>query len=794
MAGDVRAALRGLRQHPGFAALAIVIVALASGTNAVVYPVVRAVLLDRLPFTEPDRLTSIAPDGFVSNADIDFLRARARSFDSVAAFSPGWTMTLEGAGEPARVTADKTSANLFDTLGVRPLLGRTFARDEDVPGRTGVAILSYRLWQTQFAADPHVVGRTVTLEEAPHQIIGVMDREFELFGREAELWMPLAFDRTSPFWKGTVSRAVARLRSGVTLALATDELQALAPAWRRDLDYPKDWGHQMVVAPLRDTIVGDARLALVVLATAVGVLLILTAANLGTLLLGRQIGRRRESAVRAALGATTIDIFRQAVVETLVLALAGTLAGVAVASATLPIVVHAMPPEIPRQAAIRIDPAVFGVVLAMSCTAAIVLGVLPSLWFARPSHEFLRAGSTQTPAPGARRSLDVLVVGQVGASIVLAAAATLTMRSLVALQHVDPGFVAQHVLTLKLQPSRDRVRTAAEASRYYGGVMASVAAIAGVERVGAINHLPLSGFNWMTNITRDDRPLPPGVSPPNAGWRMIAGTYFDAMRIPLLAGRTFHPHDDAAAPAVAVVNDAFARRFFDDARSAVGRTVRTGSARSTELVTIVGVVGNVRHVSLMRPPQPELYRPIGQSFPVAAALVIRTSVAPESVAASVRRAVRAVDGTVPIADMASLPVLLERTLGRPRFIAFLLTLFAGAGLAVLLSGVYGVVAYTAGRRQREIGIRLALGAAPMNVAQLILRQGGLYAIAGVGVGAPIAIAGAGFMRGVLFGIQPRDPVAIAALCVVVGGATIAAAAPAALRAITLNPASVLKSD
>jgi predicted permease len=794
MASDVRAALRGLRQHPGFAALAIAIVGLASGANAVVYPVVRAVLLEPLPFTEPDRLTSIAPNGFVSNADVDFLRARARAFEAVAAFSPGWTMTLDGAGEPARVTADKTSANLFDTLGVRPLLGRTFAPDEDAPGRAHVAILSYRLWRTQFAADPHVVGRTVMLEDAPHQIIGVMGREFELFGREAELWMPLPFDPTSPFWKGTVSRAIGRLRAGVHPQMATDELRALLPAWQRELDYPTDWGHQMNVAPLRDTIVGDARLSLVVLATAVGVVLILTAANLGTLLLGRQIGRRRESAVRAALGASTIDIFRQTLVETLVLGVAGTLTGVAVAWLALPAIAHAIPPEIPRQAAIRIDAGVFGVVLAMSCTAAIVFGVLPSLWFARPSHEFLRAGSTQTPGPGARRSLDALVIGQVGASVVLAAAATLTMRSLVALQHVDPGFVPQHVLTLKLQPSRDHVRTAGEASRYYGDVMARVAAIAGVERVGAINHLPLSGFSWMTSITRDDRPLPPGVSPPNAGWRMIAGAYFDAMRIPLIAGRTFDGRDDATAPAVAVVNDVFARRFFEDARSAVGRTIRTGSARSTELVTIVGVVGNVRHVSLMRPPEPELYRPIGQSFPIAAALVIRTSVAPESVAASVRRAVRSIDGTVPIADMASLPVLLQRTLGRPRFIALLLALFAGAGLAILLTGVYGVVAYTAGRRQREIGIRLALGAAPRNVAQLILRQGSLYAIAGVGVGAPIATVGAGFMRGVLFGVQPRDPVAIATLCLVVGGATIAATAPAALRAINLNPTSVLKSE
>ncbi|MGH9346019.1 MAG: ABC transporter permease, partial [Vicinamibacterales bacterium] len=310
MLQDVRLALRSFRQHPGFSALAVLVVALGAGANASVFSVVRAVLIEPLPYVRPDKLVSIWPDAFVSNGDLDFLRTRSRTLAQVASSSPGWTMSLVGAGEPRRVTATKTSANLFALLGVQAILGRVFAPDEDLPTRSRVAILSHELWQSAFGGDPRAVGQVVTLEGQPHQIIGVMGPAFELLGREAELWMPLPFDRTSPFWKGTVAYGIARRREGVDLAAAARELRSLIPAWRRELGYEADWGRESVVAPLRERVVGNVRRPLLVLLGAVGLIVMLTAANLGALLLGRHVARRREMAVRGALGASPWRLMR----------------------------------------------------------------------------------------------------------------------------------------------------------------------------------------------------------------------------------------------------------------------------------------------------------------------------------------------------------------------------------------------------------------------------------------------------------------------------------------------------
>ncbi len=791
---DVRLALRAFRQHPGFSALAVLIIALGAGANASVFSVVRAVLIEPLPYARPDELVAIWPDGFVSNGDVDFLRARARSFVQVAGSSPGWTMALVGAGDPQRVTATKTSANVFQTLGVRPLLGRTFASDEDRPGRNRVAILSHALWQSKFRGDPSAIGRIVTLENNPHEIIGVMGPGFELLGRDAELWMPLPFDRTSPFWRGTVSQGLARLRPGTDIEAAARELQSLVPAWRRELGYEQDWGRAATAAPLRDRIVGDVRQPLLILIGAVGLIVLLTAANLGTLLLGRHVARRREMAVRSALGASAWRLVSQTAAESVVLAMAGGTAGVLAAWLTLPSVVRLLPPEMPRVAAIDIDPLVLATVLAAALVSVLGVGVLPSILTVRPTLQpVLRLGA-QSETRGGRRTLDLLVVGQVALAMVLGIGAALMVRSLIALQRVHPGFEAERVLTLKLQPSGERVRGIDRAVAYYTAVMQRVAAVPGVAHVAAVNHLPLSGYNWTATVRLDERPLPPGVSPPTAGWRMIHGPYFQTMGIPVLAGRTFSEHDNGTSPGVAIVNEAFARQFFGSAAAAVSRTIRTGSASGEQTPQIVGVVGSVRHAALSREPAPEMYRPFAQSFSIALALVVRTSGPPTSVIAGVRESVWAVDPAVPIADMLPLTTLLRDSLGKPRLLATLLLVFASVGLAIVVSGVYGVVAYSVRRRERELGIRLALGAAPRSVGGLVVRQGLFYALAGLAIGAPIALALTGLMRSLLFAVQPRDPATFAGLITAVTAATIAATLVPAFRAQRVDPAAVLRSD
>ncbi len=794
MLQDVRLACRSLRRQPAFSALAVLIVALGAGANASVFSVVRAVLIEPLPYAQPERLVSIWPEGFVSNGDVDFLRTRSRSFAHVASSSPGWTMSLLGAGDPRRVTATKTSANLFDMLGVRPMLGRTFGPDEDLPGRHRLAILSYGLWQSKFNGDPAAVGRVVTLEGGPHQIIGVMGEDFELLGREAELWMPLPFDRTSPFWKGSVSHALARLRDGVDLHTAERERRSLLPAWRRELGYGQDWGRDSIVAPLRDLVVGDVRRPLLVLIGAVGLIVMLTAANLGTLLLGRHVARRREIAVRGALGASVWRLVRQTATESLVLALVGATAGVFAARLTLPALIQLLPADMPRVTAIDIDPLVLAAVLAASMLSVLGFGTLPSLLAVRPDLQpMLRLGAQSETQTG-RRTLHLLVVGQVALAIVLGVGAALMARSLLALQNVHPGFEPAQVLTLKLEPSGEQVRGVDRSTAYFGAILARVAAVPGVVRAAAINHLPLSGYNWVSTVTLDDRPLPPGVSPPRVGWRMIQGPYFEVMHIPLVAGRTFTEHDTRASQAVVIVNEAFAKQFFGSPPHAIGRTIRTGSARGEQTPLIVGVVGGVRHVSLSREPAPEMYRPYAQGFSLALALVVSTKGAPSSVMAAVRQAVWAVDPTVPIADMLPLATLLRDSLGRPRLLAILLLVFASVGLAIVLSGVYGVVAYSVRRREREMGIRLALGAAPASVGNLVVQQGVAYALAGLACGVPIAFGLTGFMRSLLFGIHPRDPATFASLCALIAATTVAATIVPARRARRVEPAAVLKAE
>jgi predicted permease len=794
MLHDIRLALRAFRQHFGFAAFAALIVALGAGANASVFSVVRAVLIDPLPYARPDELVSIWPDGFISNADLDFLRTRARSFVEIGATSPGWTTGLLGAGEPRRITATKTTANMFEMLGVAPALGRTFRRDEDRPGSEDVVILSDALWRSVFHGDPHVLGRFVTIEEQRREIIGVMGPDFELLGRDADVWLPLPFDRASPFWKGSVAQGIARLRDGVTIDAAGRELQALVPQWRSALGYQQDWGRDATIAALKSVAVGDVRRPLLVLLAAVGLIVLLTAANLGTLLLGRHVARRRELAVRGALGASMWRLVRQTATESLVLALAGAAAGIAAARLTLPLLIRLLPPDMPRVPSIALDPVVLAAVIVASIASVLLLGVLPSLLAVRPSLQPLLRLGAQSETRAGRRTLDLLVVAQVALAIVLGAGAALMGRSVLALQRVNPGFDADHVLTLKLQPGADRIDGIDSAVAYYDAMAASIERVPGVAQVAAINHLPLSGYNWVTGVVREDRPLPPGVSPPTAGWRMIDGPYFETMGIPVIAWRTFTQHDTRESPGVAIISEPFARRFFDDPADAIGRTVLMTSPRDVQPVQVVGVVGGVRHLSLASAPEPELYRPYAQSFPMTLAIVARTSVAPGSLIASVRQAVWDVDASAALADLLPLRTLLRDSLDRPRLIAVLLLAFAVIGLAVVLSGVYGVVAYSARRREREIGIRLAVGAGPASLVWLVVRQGALYAATGLLVGVPAALALTAFMRSLLFGVRPHDPATIAGLSALIVASTLTATLIPALRVRRVDPAAVLRAE
>jgi putative ABC transport system permease protein len=675
-------------------------------------------------------------------------------------------------------------------LGARPVHGRLLQPDDAAPGRR-VIVLGHRLWQTRFGGDPTVIGRTITLGGAPVEIIGVLSAAAGVLDVDADAWIP--FERDPRLDAARNSLGYARLRPGVDLETALRELRELMPQARREDGGTKIAPDAIQLVPLTRAIIGDLRTPLLLVAAAVALLVLLTAANLGTLLLERQIGRRRDAAVRTALGASRARLAREAAVESSMIAVAGAIAGLMAARLALPALVHILPREMPRLDDVAINPIVIVAVLAVSVVTVLIFGVTPSFVATSGSVQpFVREGA-HTDSRGSRRFLDLLVVAQLALAIVLGLGAALMARSLWVLQHVNPGFDAERVLTVRLQPGDARYRGPGRALAYYREVAERVAALPGVARVGVINHIPLSGYDWGRTVQSDDQPVLPPSSLPRFGWRMIDGDYFAAMGIPLRAGRLFATSDGANAPPVVIVNEAGARRLFNTAEAALGRGIRMKDPIGEAHAVIIGVVADVRHRGIASEPQPEFYSPVAQAFGMAMTLVVRTDGSPAAAGAQVRAAVWSVDPNVAIAGMGPMTALVRENLGRPRMLATLLLVFAAVGSAIVVCGVYGAVAYTVRRRERELGIRAALGAARGSLHALVLRQGLRYAVASMTIGLPAALAVGRLMRGVLYGVQPHDVVTVAALCMAVLVTTLLAAAAPAVRAGRVDPATVLRS-
>lgn len=793
---DLSLALRNVFRRPGFALVAITLLALGAGANAAVFSVVRGVLLRPLAFPEPDRLVAVGPQFFISNEEMDYWRTRTRSFEHIAAISPGWMMGLvaEG-GEPIKVTGGRVSDNMFQALGARAALGRTIEPGDARPGAPQVVLLSHALWRSRFNGDPNIIGKNIQLDAQNHTIAGVMPEGFEIFEPGTDLWSALPWDPSNRNHKATFSLALGRLARGVTAEAATRELIDLTPAMRKDLAKANDWGQTLRAQSLRDSITGDVRPALLILLGAVGLILMLAAVNLGTLVLGRSIERGGEMALRTALGASRGRLVRQIIVEQAVLATFGAIAGIAVAYTLLPILIARIPAEVPRLSEIALDWTVLASVLAGSVSVAVIVALLPAVITARPTLQPLLRQSRTTETPGRRRALGALVAVQIGLAVVLGIGSMLMLRSMWNLQRVDPGFNPNHVLTFRLQTT-SKYRDMTRGAPYLQQITDRVKALPGVMDVGLVGHLPMSGYSWTTSVRRADRPLEPGQQAPSVGWRFIHGDYFKTMRIPMRFGRTFSDADLADAPQVAIVNETFARRYFDASSAAVGQMLVTMSGRTgqDEPVQIVGVAGDVRHVRLDREPIAEIFRPFRQTFMFPMAMVVRTQGPPEQVGAAVRQLAFEVDPVVPVAEMQPYTTMIAATLGRPRLVGFLLTIFAAAGLGLGLVGVYGVVAYRVRQREREIGIRLALGAKPKEMARKVVAQGALHALTGIAIGVPAAFLLSRVMSSMVFGVTTRDPLTFTALPILIVAVTTLACYLPARRAARVDPVTAIKQD
>ncbi|MEZ5294315.1 MAG: ABC transporter permease [Vicinamibacterales bacterium] len=793
---DLRQAVRALVRRPAFAVTAVALVALGAGANAAVFAVVRGVLLRPLPFTQPDRLVAVWPRAFVANQDLTFWRTHVTSLEHVAGIAPGWLMALtDDDGEPLRVTGARVTDSLFGLLGAAPALGRTLAEGDGAAGRDRVAVLSDGLWRRRFGADPGVVGRQVRIDGVEHAVVGVMPPGFEMLGLRTDLWVPLWSQPGTPEDRTSFAMAVGRLRPGATAASASRELAALRQDMQRAFGYDADWGRTLRAEALGDVTSGPVRTALLVLLAAVGVVLLLAATNLATLTLGRSIERSHEVAVRTAVGASRGRVVAQLLLEQGLLAVAGALVGLGLARLLLPALVRRIPPDVPRQAEIALDGTVFAAVLGATTVLTAVAALVPALLAARSGVQPLLAQRQGTAATGRQRALGVLVAAQVALAAVLGGGAGLMLRSMWRLQQVDPGFEPSGVLAFRLQTTAT-YRALSTGLPYYARIGERLAALPGVRAVGAAAHLPLGGYAWTIPVRRADRPVPPGTSPPAVGWRFVWGDYFQAMRIPLLAGRLFTTADTTTAAPVAILNERLARTLFGSPAAAVGqRVAQQGGGRSGETVAdVVGVVGDVRHEALDTPPASEIFRPLEQTFMFPMQIVLRVDGDPAALAGPVRQAAYAVDATVPVADLQPLPAMLSGTLGRPRLIAWLLGVFATAGLALCVIGLYGLVAVRVRQRQREFGIRLALGATPASLAAATVAQGLVLAGIGVLVGVPAALGLTRFMRGVIYGVSASDPLTFVALpLVLVFVAALACYVPAR-RAGRVDPVRVLAGD
>ncbi|MFI5310391.1 MAG: ABC transporter permease [Gemmatimonadales bacterium] len=782
-----RAALRPLWRRPAFALTAIVSLGVGIGANATVLSVVNALLLRPLPYAEPERLVAIWPNQTFANQELAAIRERARSYDLIAAYSPGWLMAIVDVASPRQLSASRVSGNFLAMLGATPLIGRLFGMEAEAPGSDLVAVLSYDLWRTTFRAESSVVGRSVVLDGRAYTVVGVMPRGFQAFGAGTDLWTPLTMDRNAMTWSGATSLMYGRLRRGTTTTQASAELGPLASAMQSEFSREPAWARGTRVVGLQENMIGGVKATLFVLLAAVAFLLLIAVANVANLLLVRTSERRQELAVRTSLGATPAQVAALLLGESVTLGIAGGMLGVLLAFVGVALLRGILPANLPRLDEIAVDARVLGAASAITLVAAVLSGVLPALaGLGTGATTRLRSGRNIAGSGG--RARGVLVAAEVALALVLTIGAIIMGRTLMSLQEVDRGLRTDHLLTMRVQPA---AASSEEYRTYWRQVFAQVRAVPGVTAVATILHLPTSGRNWQAGIEIEGRPLAPGASLPRAGWQSVSDGYFAAAGMPILEGRGFGAGDDASAPLVLVLNSVLAQSLFPG-ESPVGKRVKAGNATAQQWATVVGVVSSVRHDSLNAPPSPELYAPFDQRVVVANSLVIRTKSDPAVLEPATRERIWSVKRNVPISDVRTMDDLYSASLQRQRMILVLFMLFAGAGLLLSAVGIYGVVAYGVRQRMHEIGIRVALGAGEGSIRRLVIAQGLRHALAGVAAGLAAAFALSGFMRTLVFGVPARDPVSFTLVTVVLVLVAVTASWIPARRAARVDPNEVLR--
>ena len=796
---DIRYALRALRKTPGFTLVALLALALGIGANTAIFSVVYAVLLKPLPYAAGDRLYQLSeqnPSGKLNGAtfaDFATWRERSKSFEmlSISAYR-SVTMTAPGT-PPENIFSRVVSNDLFPLLGVQPLLGRWFREDEFRTGAPGAAILSYRLWQRSFAGDPNVVGRELTLNGRGATVVGVMPPDFIYPHPAFEMWMP--WQITADNLANRVSfniPVIARLKPGASLREATAEMNGIAASLAQQ--FPNT--HREVrttIDPLKEKIVGTQRVALLVLLAAAGFVLLIACANVANLLLARAATRRGEIAIRAALGAGRWRIVRQLLTESMLLALGGCAAGVMLAlwGSTALIATFPKGLYVPRLDQTAIDAPVLAFALTAALLTGILFGIAPAWHASRVElNRFLGESGRSNAGQRSNWMRGALVVVEIAFSLVLLIGAGLMLRSFARLVDVQPGFHPEHVLTVKTPAPGFAEGDRAKQAQRYRQMMSEIGALPGVESVGIVSALPLgnvmeAGTFYIEGAVTETQRVP---------FHSVGGDYFAAMGIPVVRGRAFTDADAGEAPPVAIVNETLARQYWPS-ENPIGKRITMANPRSGPWATIVGIVADVKYQAVADPPAPELYRPFAQFVrPDSASLVIRTKDDPVALAASVRERIRASQPMQPIGDITTMSQVVADSVARPRFYAALIAIFAVLALALAAAGVYGVMAYLVTQRMHELGVRVALGASPREIVQLVIGQGATLALIGIACGLAGAWGLTRYLTSELYGVTSTDPVTFTAVSALLLAVALAANYIPARRAARLDPMETLRNE
>jgi putative ABC transport system permease protein len=799
---DLRYGVRLLARSPGFAAVAVLALALGIGANSAMFSVIHGILLHPLPYPEAGRLVmvyrhfarSAFPHGTLCLADYVDWRAGNHAFVDPAVFTSK-RFDLTGTSEPEEVSGAAVTAGFFSALGVRPLLGRVFRPGEDGQSAERLAVLSESLWRRRFGGSPSAVGQAMTVDGKQWTVVGVMPAHFRCPRKDSELWTNLLFDpprRRGPFFYV----GLARLAPGVTLAQAQTETNAIAR--RIELADPRTARLTFPVVPLREAIVGDARPSLLVLFGAVSLVLLIASVNVANLLLARATAREREMAVRLGLGAGRARLLRQLLTESGLLALVGGTAGIAVAAAGIALLRMWNPGNLPRIQEVHLDARVLGFTLLVSLLTGVLFGLAPALQSSRAAlaGPLQESGRGNTASAARRRTRAALVVSEIALSLLLLAGAALFLRSFVLLQRVQAVQVPpDRILTMQISPSAAKYRDDKARIAFYERLLEGVRHLPGVETAAVSDSLPPDREGDADTYVIAGRPLAPGELNPILSAPTVSPDYFRTLGIPLLAGRFFDERDKLGSPPVAILSEGMARREFAG-RNPIGQRIKQSGPdmAGNPYMEIVGVVGNTRYLGLSNALDAAYYQASAQNGGQKRFLAVRSATAAASLAPLLRRAVRAIDRDVVISRAGTMEQALSDSVAQPRFRTLLLAAFAVVAVLLAAIGIYGVIAYSVAQRTHEIGVRMALGARRSDVLRLVLGQGANLVLAGIGLGLAGALALTRLLASLLFTVSASDPLSFVFVSLLLGAVALAASLIPARRAAFIDPHVALKYE